>query len=343
MQINRLLEGVPWQEQNLGGVRPGKSICIVRYGGFGDMLQMSSVLPWLKEKGWRVTVNTADKGFSIIKNDPHIDEVFIQKTDQVPNNQELTEYWEKMAGLFRRFVQFSGSIEGGLLALPNAKEYHWNTRPRHLAMNKDYFAQMHNIAQVPLPPRPKFYPTAEETTRAAFFMRQHEGAFVIMWALSGSSLHKAWPYTDAVVARLMIDHPNVKIVFVGDEACRLLEFPWQNEARVIKTSGLLNIRETLALSQVVHMVVGPETGVLNCVAFEDIPKVILLSHSSPVNIGGSWKNTEALTPHGVDCYPCHKLHYGWKSCFRDDETGAALCAANISGVRVYEAIAKHIR
>jgi len=40
--------------------------------------------------------------------------------------------------------------------------------------------------------------------------------------MSGSSVHKAWPYTDAVVARLMLDNKNAKVVFVGDEYCKIL-------------------------------------------------------------------------------------------------------------------------
>lgn len=332
----------PWQDQDLGGRRPGKSICIVRYGGFGDMIQMSTVLPWLKEHGWRITVNTTERGLDIIRHDPNIDEVIVQQTDQVPN-RELSEYWERMAGCFKKFVQFSESIEGSLLALPGRKEYEWQTRTRHAAMNRDYFQEMHKIAGVPLPPRPMFHPSPDETCRAMNTMENMgSDSFVIMWALCGSSVHKAWPYTDTVIARLMLEHPSVKVVFVGDGLCQLLEENWRAEPRVIRQSGRMGIRDTLTLAQHVDMVVGPETGVLNCVAFERIPKVIMLSHSSVKNIGGTWKNTVALAPHGVDCYPCHKLHYSWRTCCRDFETGGALCAAKIHPDRVYDAIVEQI-
>lgn len=343
MLVKYLKEDTPWQDQSLGEKRQEKSICIVRYGGFGDMIQMSSVLPWLKQNGWYVTLNTTDTAFNIVKNDPNIDEVFLQKTDQVPN-KELLEYWNALSKHFTKFVQFSESIEGSLLALPYRKEYEWKTKRRHQAMNKDYFQQMHDIADVPMPPRPKFYPTPEEERKADLFMEEHSDSFIILWALCGSSVHKVWPYTDNVVAQLMVAHPNVKIVFVGDLLCQLLEDPWRNEKRVIPQSGRMGIRDSLTLSQKVHMVIGPETGILNCVAFEKkIPKIIFLSHSSPVNIGGNWKNTVALKPFNVDCYPCHKLHYGWKTCNRDLVTGGAMCAANITPDRVYNAIVPHIQ
>jgi len=207
-------------------------------------------------------------------------------------------------------------------------------------MNRDYFSQMHNVAEVPLPPRPKFYATAEETAAAKKYVVDRPG-FTIMWALSGSSLHKAYPYTDAVIAKLMTDQ-DVQIILVGDLTCQILEENWRNEKRVSRTCGRLSIRETLALSQEVDMVVGVETGVLNCVAFEDIPKIMMLSHSSSVNIGGTWKNTETITPSGVKCYPCHKLHYSWEHCHRDNATGGALCAAGINPRKVYNAIVKQI-
>jgi len=341
VQITQLEKGVPWQDQ-AAPIGPDKSVCIVRYGGFGDMIQMSSVLPWFKDNGWHITVNTTPAGLNIIKTDPHVDAVILQEHDQVPN-QELTEYWARMAEGYTKFVQFSESIEGNLLALPGRPQYEWSTKKRHLKMNRDYFATMHNIAGVPLPPRPGFYPTADETHLARFYRRcMGIDSFMIMWALSGSSVHKAWPYTDQVIARLMMDYPDVHVVFVGDRLCQLLEDQWRTEDRVHRESGRMPIRDTLALAHEADMVVGPETGVLNCVAYTAIPKVIMLSHSSPANIGNSWINTDAMTPRHTPCYPCHKLHYGWSTCNRDGQTGGASCAANISADRVYRAIKKHL-
>ena len=41
---------IPWEEQDLGGVRPDKSVCIVRYGGFGDMLQITPIIKEYKKR-----------------------------------------------------------------------------------------------------------------------------------------------------------------------------------------------------------------------------------------------------------------------------------------------------
>lgn len=337
MTVEYLEEGAPWQDQDLGGKQPGKSVCVVRYGGFGDMIQASSIFRSLHADGWDITVNTAPEGHDIIKHDPHVKRFFLQKQNQVPND-ELGEYWEKMSENYSRFIQLSQSIEQSLLFLPDREEYKWSYKKRHKAANIDYYKRTHDIAGVPMPPYPKFYATDDERDRAKEYREKLDAEFVILWSLSGSSVHKVWAYTDSIIARLMIEHPGVKIVLVGDVLCQLLEDPWRDESRVIPESGQMKIRDTLALATEVDLVVGPETGVLNCVAFEDVPKIIMLSHSSPINIGGNWVNTKALVPYGVDCYPCHKMHYGWSTCKRDKETGTSLCGTGISAGRVYKAI-----
>ena len=38
--------------------KPKRSVCVVRYGGFGDMLQAANILPGLKRQGYHVTVMT---------------------------------------------------------------------------------------------------------------------------------------------------------------------------------------------------------------------------------------------------------------------------------------------
>ena len=209
-------------------------------------------------------------------------------------------------------------------------------------MNKNYIAYAHKVAGVPMPPRPNFYPTEDEQARADKFLKGLDCDKIIMWVMSGSSVHKAYPYTDNILAKIFIEMPGVKIIFVGDELCQLLELPWAQESRVIKTCGRLSIRETLTLSQKVDLVIGPETGVLNCVAYRDTQKIMMLSHSSSTNIGAAWKNADVLAPKGIKCYPCHKIHDGWDTCNRDERTGAAACAAGISPYKVYSSIRRRL-
>jgi hypothetical protein len=59
------------------------------------MLQVSSILPLLKEQGYRVCVNVSPIGEDILKSNPYVDELLVQKTNMIPEG-ELTEYWENL-------------------------------------------------------------------------------------------------------------------------------------------------------------------------------------------------------------------------------------------------------
>ena len=343
MRITYLGANARWQDQDFGGKRFGKSVCIQRYGGFGDMLQVSSILPGLKEQGYSVTLNVTPKNLELMRHDPHIDAAFLQTTGQVPN-QELGFYWDALSECFDKFIMLSESVEGALLALPDRRESAWHPVYRRMIMGTvDYLEATHAIADVPLPPRVRFYPSNKEKEWARRYRAKLGGdSFVIVWALSGSSVHKAWPYLDVIIARLMTEYKHVKVVTCGDSLSQILEVGWDKEDRVITKSGKWSIRETLTFIEYCDLVIGPETGVLNAASMLGVPTFLMLSHSGPLNIGGNWVNTTVFEPERTPCYPCHILHKGFELCCRDDITGTALCAANIDMEKVWSALCREI-
>ena len=320
---------------------PGKTACVVRFGGYGDMIQAANVFPALKRQGFRITMMTTPKGHEIIQHDPHVDEWIVIDHDQIPNN-ELGECFKQWAPRFDRFVNLCESVEGTLLAMPGRANHGWPEQVRHRHLNQNYLEFTAELAQVPYKSESKFYPAAVERDEATGYVAEHFGddAFVVVVALAGSSLHKAYPWMDNAMMRVLLDIPEARFVMVGDEFCRILEGGWESESRVRMESGRLTIRQTLALASVADCVVGPETGVLNAVAFDEaIGKVVLLSHSSTENLTKHWKNTVALTPpQSVACYPCHRLHYTDEFCNVHPEVGAAMCAFEINPQRVAEGI-----
>ena len=318
---------------------PGKKqkrACVCRFGGFGDMIQASGVFPALKADGLHVTVMTTPRGMSVIEHDPHIDAFFIQDENQVPNHL-LTEFWDYQATKFDRFINLSESIEGTLLSIPGRANHVWPDSMRHRIMNQNYHEFTAEIAEVKFSPDGRFYPTQEEIDKAESLVDSSK--YSVMYALSGSSQHKFYAGQDAVIARLLLDIPEITIFLAGDEACKILEVGWEKESRVICLSGEQTIRETLALAQKVNCVVGPETGILNAVGFDpDIAKVCLLSHSSIENLTKHWINSYPIEPVGMSCYPCHRMHYGMKYCREDKETGTAMCQVSIKPSRVTDAV-----
>lgn len=333
--------------------KPDKTCCISRFGGFGDMLQMSNILPELKRQGYHITVNTTPAGQEIVKNDPHIDDWLIVDPDQVPNH-ELPQFWEALGRRFDKFVQLSESVEGTLLAMPGRANHMWPQQVRQVVLNKNYLEWTSFLAELPYHSEARFYATPEEAGKAQGFttsIRLQRApkdlmigvptpeVFYIMWALAGSSVHKFTPHMDAVIARVLMEMPEAVIIFTGDMACQILEAGWELEPRVYRESGKQTIRETLALAQKMDLVIGPETGVLNAVAFEeDVSKIVMLSHSSKENLTKHWFMTEALTPTGTPCYPCHMLHYGKAYCNTDEVTGAARCQVDITPAEIFDAI-----
>jgi ADP-heptose:LPS heptosyltransferase len=304
-------------------------------------LQSALVAPALKAAGFHVTYNTTPKGQDILKHDPNIDAWIINETDAIPNH-ELPAYWAEQAKNFDRFVNLSESIEGTLLVMPGRMNHTWPHSVRCKRMNLNYHEWTAELAGVPFKPAQLFYPSPEEMAEVAEAL--DPAAFNVVWALAGSSQHKFTPHMDSVIARMMLDMPEARVYFVGDDACKLLEQGWEDEKRVTRLSGALSIRKTLALAMGSNLVIGPETGVLNAVGMEQAPsKVLMLSHSSEHNLSKHWVNTQTLKPKGCACFPCHMLHYDMEFCDEDETTGAARCAVNIDGATIYEAVANVYR
>jgi ADP-heptose:LPS heptosyltransferase/SAM-dependent methyltransferase len=331
-----------------------KTACICRFGGFGDMIQTALLFPRFKELGYHVTVMTTPKGQDIIRHDPNVDDWYIVDQEQIPNH-ELHAFWAEQAKRFDRFVNLSESIEGTLLALPGRPNHSWPHEVRKKRLNLNYHEWTAELAGVPFKPCQLFYATPEEVEAVNAIKRLSgeavaavsglqspvSGLFTVLWALSGSSLHKFTPHQDSVIARILLDMPEARVILVGDLACQVLEQGWENEPRVVCLSDKLSIRQSLALAQQVDLVIGPETGVLNAVGMDKTPhKVLLLSHSSANNLSKHWENTQALAPVGCDCYPCHRLHYSTEYCDQDEYTGAARCALNIKPDVIYAAAEK---
>jgi ADP-heptose:LPS heptosyltransferase len=328
----------------------GKTACVVRYGAIGDSIQTAALLPELKRQGYHVTFMCEPIGEVLLRHDPHIDEFMVQDKDQVPNT-ELGSYFRHHQGKFDRFINLCESVEGTLLPLPGRAAHAWPKALRHELCDKNYGEFMAKIADLPFNAEHHFYETHQERERAADLISQigkqqnpdwimgqkWQRPFVIMWILAGSAVHKVYPHQDSVIAAIMTEIPHAHVITTGDDACRILEAGWENEKRVHTRSGEMPIRDTIALAKQCDLVIGPETGVMNAVAYEDMAKILLLSHSTAENLTKHWVNTEAIATEDTPCYPCHQLHYGWSSCSKH-ESGTAQCQWDIAPARVWQAV-----
>lgn len=335
--------------------KPSQPTCaVVRYGAWGDGLQASSVLPGLKKQGYHITFYTTPRCYEVIKHDPNVDVWYIQDTDQVPN-AFLGPFWEWEAKKYDKFVNLSEAVEG--VWLPIHGKDTWHERPHKVRakyLDTNYFEFYHDLADVPFEkPIVKFYATLEERNWAVEQRKKIEaGGPVILWALMGSSVHKIWPHIDQILAKIMLQDPKTRVITVGDDKAKMIEdapadipgstLEWNRVPCVVKRSGQWSIRQTLAFAQIADLVIGPETGVLNAVAMEKMPKIVFLSHSSHNNLTRDWLNTAALFPTKTPCYPCHQLHYGWKFCKESQIPGIAQCQFDIPADAVWLAMQRTI-
>jgi len=353
---------VPFKEvedfvpEDFGGIRNSKTVCIVRYGAFGDIVQASSLFPRFKEQGYEVCVNVTEIGADMLKHNPDVDQLIVQKDNQI-NNFKLKDYWDKMSECFDKFVQLSESVEGRLLLNPSrdvevegkkvrvgASEGYFKSKEEiHELCDKNYLEETHRIADVEFKHNPVFYPSPLDKKWAKKQRKKIKTRNLILWSLSGSSVHKVYPWTDNVVAALLLRRKDVSIIMVGDHLCQLLEVGWEKEKRVILKSGKIPIGKTLSLLPHCDVVVGPETGVLNAASMLPNHKCVFLSHSSNENLTKHWENTTAFEPEDCPCFPCHKLHFGFSTCNRDKVSGGALCAANIKPDRVVTDIMRNLK
>lgn len=326
-----------WKNQ-----KPKKTAALVRYGAFGDIIQTASIAAALKSQGYHVTFYCETRGHEVAKSDANFDKFYIQDKDQVPNLR-LGDFWNWEKRKYDKWVNLSESVEGSLLALPDRAPSMWPQPMRHKYMNHNYLEFMHDIAGTQyqwFKDGQRFHATEDELRWANEEKAKNPG-ITILWALAGSSIHKVWPFIDIAFARLL-EATDAVIYTSGDATTKKLEAGWENEPRMKLRAGEWTIRQTLAFAQVADLVVGPETGVLNAVAYDkNVAKIVLLSHSSVENLTRDWYKTISLIPMNTSCYPCHRMHYNWDNCRREEE-GVASCQKDISPDTMWTALCQFI-
>jgi ADP-heptose:LPS heptosyltransferase len=325
--------------------RPEKKAGIVRYGAWGDALQACSIFPILKKQGYHITLYTTPRAWEVVKEDPNVDEVILQDTDQVPN-AALGPFWANEEKKYDKWINLSASVEDSLLVLENSVRARWPTEVRHKHLNINYVQLQHELAGIPYTkPLTKFYPTQAEKDLALEQRIEMKASPLLLWVLNGSSVQKVWPHIDQIFARMLIVYPECKIVTIGDVKSLMLDEPWKNEPRIIRKASQWSIRETLAFAQVSDLIIGPETGVLSGMSMEAMPKIVFLSHSSHENLTRDWKNTFPLFSTKTKCYPCHKMIYNWDQCWQNKDEGnywegTAQCQVDLSPESCWDAIGK---
>lgn len=325
---------------------PEKRVAVLRYGGVGDHIMMSSVTERLHRDGYAVTYVTDATGAAVVKHDPNIAEVWTESASLAP--EQLAAYSGWLEGNFDRFVQGMNTVENALVPQPSAPQYRWPVAARRaLWGSASYLEMQHLLCQVPmdLPPRTAFYPSVTEAKwakeeRTRVLKEAKATGPLVLWALAGSSIHKVSPYTPDAVALFLAACPNAVVVTTGDKKAEQLYGDFGENPRHVKRAGVWSLREALTFAVTsADAVAGPDTGVLNAVGVMDVPKAVWLGHTTPANLVKQWRNVVTVLPDPkvAPCSPCHRLHFGWDSCHRAP-SGAALCVEGTPAKAMADAV-----
>lgn len=341
--------------------RPNSWASIARFGGLGDNLIASSVLPGLKKRHGNVEVITSDHYGSIFENNPYIDKLSIRKDgDPVWGDGHSWHAWfDSRSKEYAFFANLSHSCEATGVFLKIQTQFWWSHEVRRKLCSKPYLEIVHDVCGIPYDEiAPDFYPSEEEKAQADETTKGIGERF-IAWTMSGSRLDKVHPEADTIVARL-IKETNTPVVLLGGPG-RDFEFAKAIEKEVKKrnrsTDGL-----HLALSadaekpnwpprrictqiQRAAIVVGPDTGPMWAVSMHAMPKILLASHAGPKNITAYWKNTTTLAadPLRVPCFPCHRLHDDYTTCTPNESRSGAACISDISADLVVQTVKDQLK
>ena len=312
------------KEKILKQAKGKKTAMVVRLGAFGDLVMITPVIRQLKKDGYFVIVS-CHRNNVVTTCNPHVDAYIYQKPNEIPFHQ-LGEFWELLSEGIDKFINLSGSIEQELLVVEGSLEFSLPKEDRHKMCNKNYLDHTMEKAGYDIKGvNPELYFSKAEHKWASTIFKKLKGKFVVLWSLSGSSLHKVWPYTEQTACEFLDMYPDTHIITVGDALCKIIE--WEHP-RTWSWSDNITIRKAMLLTQYADLVIGTETGVLNAASCYDTPKIVMLSHSSEENLTKHWSNAYPVYGN-VSCYPCHQLHYTTTSCKLNSATKTPLCMTMI--------------
>lgn len=333
---------------------------IARFGGVGDNLIAASPAYALHKKGLKVEVITSEPQYVVFQNNPYIDKISVKSKREF--NTDMTSWQQWFAGRadeFDVFAHLSHSCEASLAFFPDQTFFWWPPHVRRRMANHNYLEFVHDIAGVPYEFDRLFWPTLEEVERAAetrrdIFKKGGERP-IIGWAISGTRLDKTHPAIGLMVARA-VKELNAHVVLMGapgknaEDSQKIVEHVSRtngsdegvHQAISTQVPGNWPIRRSLAFAQACDLIITPDTGIAWSVAFEGVPKIVLLSHASAENITKHWVNTVTLhaDQDRVPCWPCHRLHNTHDTCISNKDNTGAACISDIS-VETVLSIAKH--
>jgi ADP-heptose:LPS heptosyltransferase len=332
---------------------------IARFGGVGDNLVAGSPLKALKRMGYMTEVITGGVYSNIYHHNPYIDKLTIKNTDtDLPKDdmKAWQKWFDSRAKEYDIFVHGSHSMEGRHALFDNMTSFWWPEDYRRKLCAGSYLETAHDLAQVPYDFGPLFFAGPEEYAMA-FLTKKKIAERFILWVISGTRIDKVYPYAPHAIARiikevgapvLLMGGPSEKERSMADKIVEVVSVTNGGRDGLYKAvpdsggEASWPLRTSLTMALCADLVVTPDTGTAWAVAFEPMPKIVMVSHASAENITKHWVNTTTLhaDPNRVPCWPCHRLHNEPSTCRANKEGNGAACISDITVEKLVQTVAE---
>lgn len=315
-------------------------ILLWRTAAFGDTVITTPLVRHLHSKGHQVFYVASERGEQVLKNNPHVFKVL--KNDESVRNELLGEHieWLRKKNHCERVIDLNESIECALSVHPRSPEYNLPKKERLAKFNRNFYEYCFEHAKEPWDEtvdfRPELFFDESELKEARSLLKE---GYNILVGLSGSGNNKVWPYAMDFCNYIQEKHPEIHIITVGDIKCQILEDSIDDK-NITKLSGSIPMRQSMALTGMVDLVISPDTGLLHASGCYDTPKIGILGHTTKEHITKHFKNDysieadEKLAP----CSPCTRMIYEMKQqCPLSPITNSSICLSEGQSLdRVYK-------
>lgn len=328
---------------------------IARYAGIGDNLMSASPLRILKRLGYMTEIITSPPNHVLFHHNPYLDKLSIHVVERdLPQNDMYA--WQKWHDSRSReydiFIHASHACEGRHAVFKHMTSFWWPPNQRRRVCAGNYLETIHDIGNIPYEFGPLFFSSPEERAHA-LSVKKNIGDRFILWVLSGTRIDKVYPFATYAIPRI-VKEIDVPVLLMGGPHEKEIAMADTIREAVKRTNGNRDgfyvadpapIRTSLSLALTADLVITPDTGTAWAVAFESMPKIVMLSHASPENITKHWLNTTTLhaNPDRVPCWPCHRLHDDPSTCVENKEKSGAACISDISVETLVEKAAEAFR
>lgn len=243
------------------------------------------------------------------------------------------------------YINLCGSIERDLALTPNMPQYKYPKQERIHLSKINYYEHTLNLAKIEYDKKdllPEIFFKKKDTDFIKSKLSKTKNNILI--GLSGSGTNKVYPNIYYIVDYL-IKEKNCHVITVGDYKCTILEDEFidkYNPEELTRLCDKISMRESIALTKYVDLVICNDTGLLHGAGCFDTPKIGLLGHTTIENITKHFINDYSVEsdPKLCPCAPCSRIIYSAPVyCPIDEITGVPYCMSyGISPKRIIENI-----